>query len=177
VAIRCAFDNGAHVGETAAEFLQAFPNAQVHSFEPHPRAFFVLKEIMSDRLQAHCLAIRNKVVILPITTGEGGLPSSSSSLVGPTQSGLFSDHRTKKIKVRCQTVDQFCADYRIVSLDLVKTDTEGHEVEVLKGARETLLHRSVRFVFVEFNTILPIADGTAVLWPRSRSVWNRLGSD
>jgi hypothetical protein len=92
--------------------------------------------------------------------GEGGLPSSSSSLVGPTQSGLFSDHRTKKIKVQCQTVDQFCSDYGIVSLDLVKTDTEGHEVEVLNGARETLLHRSVRFVFVEFNTILPIADGT-----------------
>lgn len=35
VKIRCAFDIGAHGGDTAEEFIGAFPHAQIHSFEPH----------------------------------------------------------------------------------------------------------------------------------------------
>src|SRR5262245_15511204 len=56
VTIRCAFDIGAHEGETAAEFLRTFAIAQVHSFEPHPSAFSVLSKIKSDPFHPHCLA-------------------------------------------------------------------------------------------------------------------------
>src|ERR1700694_1538023 len=57
--IRCAFDIGAHGGATAREFLDAFPDAQVHSFEPHPDSFSYLAKVKSARLHAHRLAISN----------------------------------------------------------------------------------------------------------------------
>jgi FkbM family methyltransferase len=168
VKIRCAFDIGAHGGDTAAEFLGAFPDAQIHSFEPHPNAYAVLRRLQSDRLHAHRLAISNKVgpaeffvYSLPINEEAGdALPSQNNSLVALRQFGLVGGQYTQTIKVECQTVDQFCVDHGIEALDLLKMDTEGHEAEVLEGAGDTLLRRSVRFVFAEFETILPVPGAT-----------------
>ncbi len=170
IRVRCAFDIGAHGGETATEFLNAFPDAQVHSFEPHPNAYSFLRKIKSDRLHAHRFAMSNKtgpaeffVYSQPVEGEEvvrGALPSQNNSLVARRQFGLVTGQYTKSIKVECQTVDRFCTDHNIGSLDLLKIDTEGHEAEVLDGARDTLLDRSVRFVFAEFETILPVANAT-----------------
>lgn len=168
VKIRCAFDIGAHGGETAEEFLGAFPDAQIHSFEPHPNAYIFLQKIKSGRLHAHRLAMSNKTgpadFFVYSELVEGGavnvLPSQNNSLVAQRQFGLVTGQYTKTIKVECQTVDQFCADRGILALDLLKINTEGHESEVLDGARETLTRRSVRFVFAEFETALPVAGTT-----------------
>jgi FkbM family methyltransferase len=169
IRLRCAFDIGAHGGETATEFLGAFPDAQIHSFEPHPNAYSILRRIKSDRLHAHRFAMSNKtgpaeffVYSQPVEDAAVGdaLPSQNNSLVARRQFGLVTGQYTQTIKVECQTVDQFCADHEIETLDLLKIDTEGHEAEVLDGARETLLRRSVHFVFAEFETILPVTDAT-----------------
>jgi hypothetical protein len=58
------------------------------------------------------------------------------------------------------TVDQFCAERGVDRLDLLKIDTEGHELEVLEGASQTLQARGVRFVFLEFETLNPIPGAT-----------------
>jgi hypothetical protein len=89
-----------------------------------------------------------------------GPASQNNSLVARTQFGLVTGHYTKTIKVQCQTVDQFCVEHQIAALDLLKIDTEGHEVEVLEGARQVLSRRSTRFVFLEFQTMLPVAGAT-----------------
>lgn len=167
IPIRCAFDIGAHGGNTASEFLTSFPEAEIFSFEPHPNSFSVLRTINSDRLHPQRLAISNKAgpadfFVLSEVANDADpiLSSANNSLVANRQFGLVAGPHTKTIKVDCETVDRFCSGHSIDRLDLLKIDTEGHEVEVLDGAKETLLHRQVRFVFVEFETMLPVPGAT-----------------
>jgi FkbM family methyltransferase len=163
ISIKRAFDVGAHVGQTALEFLDAFPNAEITSFEPNLNAFSRLADIKSDRFSAHQLAISDKcgtadLYVLSLPEAGGGIPSQNSSLVAKRQFGLVTGQYTETVPVQCQTIDRFCAERRIDGPDLLKIDTEGHEVEVLTGAQETL--RSVSFIYVEFETMLPVKEAT-----------------
>jgi len=166
IKIRCAFDVGAHVGETAVEFLAAFPGAQIYSFEPLPQAFAVVAGIGSERLHPFALAVSDKVGAADLyvrgdpTRPGNGPPSPNSSLVANRQFGLVTGQSDATIRVECDTIDRFCEQHDIRALDLLKIDTEGHEAEVLDGATETLTKRAVRFVFVEFETLLPVPGAT-----------------
>lgn len=165
--IHCAFDIGAYTGNTAMGFLNAFPQADVYSFDPHPTAYSSVRKIKSNRLHAYQLAISDKAgpaqffVHREPVEGEtvDGL-SQNSGLDALTQFGQATAQKSNAITVQCQTVDQFCIDQRLKSVDLLKIDTEGHEDKVLDGARDTLTQRSVSFVFAEFETILRIAGVT-----------------
>jgi hypothetical protein len=55
--------------------------------------------------------------------------------------------------VKVGTIDDFCADRGIQRVDLLKTDTEGFEAFVLKGASETLAKGNVDFLVAECDFI------------------------
>jgi FkbM family methyltransferase len=57
------------------------------------------------------------------------------------------------ITVKCPTVDLFCAERKIKKIDVLKIDTEGFDLEVLKGADAMLKRGAVSFVYLEFNDI------------------------
>lgn len=162
VKIECAFDIGAHVGETAAEFLNTFPAAQIYSFEPLPEAFALLEQRRNPRLRPIRLAMSNLrgASNLYVRDPKDGIPSPNSSLVAERQYGLVTGQSTKTITVSCDTVDNFCSTNAIDAVQLLKIDTEGSEIQILDGAVETLRSRDVRFVFVEFETLLPVKDAT-----------------
>lgn len=157
------FDIGAHSGETATRFLEAFPAAHVYSFEPHPNSFACIAEIESDRLHPHKLALSDRCgeaeffVFSDVVDPSRAMPASmNNSLVQNRQFSLVEGSYSKSIRVECVTVDEFCAANDVNTLELLKIDTEGHEVAVLDGARQTLAERGVRFVFLEYETVLPI---------------------
>ena len=159
--ITTAFDVGAHIGQTAKDFLNAFPAAQVYSFEPHPHAFHFLEAMTSPRLHAQNIALSNSrrtadFYVHSEPTQAAGIPSTGNSLVAGRRRGLGDrpGEYGAKIEVQCRTVDDFCEEIGIPRVDLLKIDVERHEVEVLQGAQKTL--GSASFVFLEFETVLPI---------------------
>jgi FkbM family methyltransferase len=163
--VRTAFDVGAHVGLMSQAFLEAFPLARVHAFEPHPNSFACLAQLASDRLSKHKLALSDApgegrfFVYADVEDPTAATPASmNSSLVERRQFGLVAGQYTRSIAVEKSTVDLVCEQQGIEALELLKIDTEGHEREVLAGARETLASRGVRLVFLEFETVLPVKD-------------------
>jgi len=48
-----------------------------------------------------------------------------------------------KLKVQCQTLDNFVKEHHIKKIDLLKFDTEGNELNILKGARKALKNTKV----------------------------------
>jgi FkbM family methyltransferase len=123
------FDVGANVGQTAREALRRFPSARVYAFEPHPASFLKLVAIKDDRLSAHQIALSERSGKATLYQyGEAGDGSLINSLVNNAHFPVKFGHRPKKeVNIACSTVDDFCREHRIDSIDVLKLDTEGSE--------------------------------------------------
>ena len=53
--------------------------------------------------------------------------------------------------VQCRALDSIVADEHVDFVDLLKIDVEGHELDVLNGARDTIASGRVRLVQFEFG--------------------------
>jgi FkbM family methyltransferase len=152
--IRTFFDVGANVGKTSESALAIFKNAKVFAFEPHPQSFSQLQARLANnaRFSAYNTACGND-------TGTVALhqyPSSLiNSLVSDAQFAVRYGLAAKSMEVPCVTLDDFCNQHRIHDIDVLKIDTEGYDLKVLLGAQKILSAGNIRFVYTEFNDMLP----------------------
>jgi hypothetical protein len=54
-------------------------------------------------------------------------------------------------RVQAVSLDQFCQDYSIDHVDLLKLDVQGHELSALKGAERLIMARRIGTIFIELN--------------------------
>jgi len=59
--------------------------------------------------------------------------------------------KTKQIEVNAETIDRLVEKFLLTALKVIKIDTEGHDIEVLKGAHQTLSSGKVLFLILEFG--------------------------
>jgi FkbM family methyltransferase len=151
------FDVGANVGQTSREALRSFPRARVFAFEPHPLTFARLRAALpSDRLSVHQLAFGEEsgdVKLYVYGTSADG--STMNSLVPDARYAVKSGQSATECIVECSTIDQFCASNDIEVIDVLKIDTEGFDLFVMKGAARMLRERRIGFVYSEFNDVQP----------------------
>ena len=145
------FDVGANVGQTAKEFEAGFPHATIHSFEPSPSSYDKLKKaVRPGRTHAWNLALGSNAG--QQTFLENECPDMSSFLpLGERGWG----HIEKETLVTVSTVDLFCAEHQIERIDVLKSDTQGYDLEVFKGAEGMLKAGRIDMIFFEvtFSTI------------------------
>ena len=53
--------------------------------------------------------------------------------------------------VEVKTLDDYCKENSVESLNLLKSDTQGYDLEVLKGAQGLLEQNRVQLIFIELN--------------------------
>ena len=136
-ALGVAFDVGAHRGETTLRLLDAFAGVQVHSFEPMPESFAVLRQATA--------ATSARTVNAAVSDSSGVLQMARGD--ASYQSGVHA--AGERIEVRSLTVDEYADEQGIERLGLLKVDTEGHEDAVLRGARRRLEAGAIEFVVCE----------------------------
>jgi FkbM family methyltransferase len=56
---------------------------------------------------------------------------------------------TKEIVVEVKTIDQFCSDEHIDYIDILKSDTQGYDLEVFKGAEDTIRAKKIGLIYFE----------------------------
>lgn len=153
--VECFFDVGAHVGQTALAVASRFPEAEIYAFEPHPATFSELRRNTGNpRIKTFNVALSDQEGDAEFF--EFGALATCNSLVANAQFAMHEQLPARKLTVNCTTLDRFCAGNSIRKIDVLKIDTEGHDLSVLQGGRQTLNAASVRFLYVEFNTILPV---------------------
>lgn len=138
------FDVGAHDGEylkAALPFLGK--NGRAFCFEPQLATFQSLTEAFANdrRVTITNAALGKKEGIGMLFSSEDGVTTAS---LHPQEA--FQSSR----QVRITTVDHFCEENAITQIDLLKIDTEGHEMEVLLGAAKALdagLIHAIQFEF------------------------------
>ena len=56
-----------------------------------------------------------------------------------------------EISVQTQTLDNFCLEKKINNIDVLKIDTEGNELNVLKGAQKLLKQNKINIIYTEIS--------------------------
>lgn len=165
--VRTFFDVGANIGQTAREALDRFPAADIFAFEPHPDTFRRLTEVLRDkRLHAYQVALgdRDGEVTL-YEYGSSGPDTLINSLVPDARFAKQYGYSAKECLTVCSTVDSFCEKYGIENIDILKIDTEGFDLFVMKGAARMLMESRVGFILTEYNDlqVQPGATGGALI--------------
>ncbi len=136
------FDVGANTGIMSLQFAKLVPLCKIYSFEPTFYAFSKLEKNLelNPELAKRIVAIQS--FVSSSTSEEPNIKAYASWKVGGTAEGVKHQvHRgteksTKGIKAVC--LDDFCEQNKIKRLDFIKIDTDGHEFEVLKGAKKVI---------------------------------------
>jgi FkbM family methyltransferase len=136
--IRVIFDVGANRGDTAIAFRRNYPSATIYCFEPNPDLSKILFGLGTG-VEVHTIAMSSKA-------GKAGFDRSKGT------SDLFSltgDVSAEIVKL--DTVDNFCLTKSISHIDFLKIDTEGHDLEVLRGAIRMLSDARIDVVQAEVS--------------------------
>ena len=56
-----------------------------------------------------------------------------------------------EINVQTQTLDNFCLSKKIENIDVLKIDTEGNDLNVLKGAKKLLSENKIKVIYTEIS--------------------------
>jgi FkbM family methyltransferase len=140
------FDVGAHKGQSTRFYRGHFPGSEIHAFEPDPDLF---KELSTAMHGQQGVTLNN--VALGSTPGPHRFfvisDSHMNSLLepGPQIWGTV----TRETTVEVVTLGDYCAGKGIESIGLLKIDTQGYDLEVLKGARRLLEAGRISLVLTE----------------------------
>ena len=144
-----AIDVGAHHGEFSRSIISGLDIDTVHAFEPHADNFRKLQTLSLDHPQivtsGSAVGEHDGFVWFGCNADDatGSILSYADSASATPPSGRW--------QVPMVSLDAFCRDFADEGRDirLIKIDTQGYDLEVLKGCEQTLLqHEPV--VFLEF---------------------------
>jgi len=140
-------DIGANEGQTAARFLALFPRARIYSFEPVPATFRRLAAAYASHPRVTCenLAASSASEDVQMLVGAAE-DSFVSRIVDETSREDAVWHRET---VRAVRLDEYAAGKNLTAIDLLKTDTEGHDLSVLQGCGSLLDGHRISCVLCE----------------------------
>jgi len=152
------FDVGANVGQTSLALARSCPHARIFAFEPCEITFVELEKNV-----AHVPQITPTKIALGPERGPANLKVTGSSVnasILAYNNPTGTDRVEREEEVEMSTLDHFCRDWSIPRISLLKIDTQGFDLEVLRGAAELLAEGNIGAVFVEM-IFVPLYEGQA----------------
>ena len=132
------FDVGGNIGQAIDRFKKLVPDSVIYSFEPTAECMPRLKEKSG---------VYNSVKVFNLALGgsetELDFFLNSSSVMNSfldTDSPRWGNNLGKRI-IKTQTLDSFCSQSGVTRINLLKIDTQGFELFILKGAENTLKNK------------------------------------
>ena len=111
---KTCIDIGVDEGWWSLFVTEINPNVRVDSFEPNPISYNSLQPYLNDRITLHNVAISN-------TTG---------TLLFSLEGGQTNSRSNGTVEVACKPLDSYIGTKEV---DLIKIDTEGHDLIILKS--------------------------------------------
>jgi FkbM family methyltransferase len=148
------FDVGANKGSTSRLYVGLYKRTNIIAFEPLP-----IFKFNSNQVKLIKVALGAQVGFAKFYVCKH---NASSSLVLPNFSsnwlakktkilGVVAKDLYKEINVPVSTIDQAVAENNVQSIFLLKIDTEGSELEVIKGAAKSLSLGIIKNIQLELH--------------------------
>ncbi|MFT7160305.1 MAG: FkbM family methyltransferase [Bacteroidia bacterium] len=141
------FDVGANVGQSIKGFKKLFPESTIYSFEP-------IKDTYQKLLSTAVLYTKVITENFALGSFEGNIDVSiydekDSVLNSLIQTSMNHNKDATKESIKQTSLDKYCERNKIEIIDLLKIDTEGYELEVLKGALKTIKNNKIKLILCE----------------------------
>jgi FkbM family methyltransferase len=127
------FDVGANKGQSSKVYLKDFPDAHIYCFKGNERVYCHQLALGSGKRQA-------------TMTMQGS--SDMFFLLDQSKESLRNTDTVTE-SVSLVTIDEFCESNKIDHISYLKIDTEGGDLEVLKGSNAMLSEQKIDLVEVE----------------------------
>lgn len=141
---RTLLDVGAHIGAFSSSFVEMFPGCTPVLVEPNPHCALPLAKLPYE---THAFAASHEQGEAELHLTSEWLQSTGASLYREN-THFFRDEVLQKIRVPRRRLDDVFAGRRF---DVVKIDTQGAELDVLRGGR-TVLSQS-DFLLIEVSLV------------------------
>jgi FkbM family methyltransferase len=150
-------DVGGNRGQSVKFFRRIFKYITIYSFEPSPKIFKILNQMNTTNFRAFNLGISSQNGLrvfyesLLDEASTFNLPNidsewhkTKSKILGVPKEKMYSD-----ISVPIKTIDTIVKENQVKEIFLLKVDVEGHEFEVLLGAKKTFKRRNIANIQIE----------------------------
>ena len=159
--IRCLFDVGSHKGLYSDLILKNFKVNKIFMFEPQKNIFNFIKQKYKKVKKVKILnyGASNKNGYQKIYINKHDLTSSLNKLNKNNRylnlkAKLFSSNINSLIKnsykIKITRLENLIKKEKVKFVDLLKIDTEGHELEVLHGLGKRI--KIVKIILIEFHS-------------------------
>ena len=141
------FDIGANLGQSVDHFRETLQNPIIHSFEPSPATYAKLST------RCRCMpgvktwnyGVGSCKATLPFTEN---ICSDMSSFLEPGESCWGKVEKVTNVEVL--TLDSFVKEQGVEYVHVLKSDTQGYDFEVFKGAEELMNEERIGLIYFEF---------------------------
>tara|TARA_B100001248_G_scaffold66501_1_gene46703 strand:+ start:97 stop:702 length:606 start_codon:yes stop_codon:yes gene_type:complete len=159
--IKRVFDVGAHEGETIEYLIKLKKIEKIYCFEPQATPFKKLRSKYNKykNIKLNQIAFSNNKKMKKFYINDLS-DTSTFSKINKTSKWLKikniilnkKDSIIKTITIKTSTLDEYFRNKNIGTLDLLKIDTEGHELEVLEGSKKAIKNGKIRYILIELHS-------------------------
>lgn len=147
------FDIGANDGQGSLLFTHYNSNAEVIALEPNTAVFNKLVKNVNGKVRCLNLAAGERATKLKLYNPQNNPTSEHTTLYSSVLTGIHHTASHASV-VKVDTLDHI---YKTLNLkkkiDLLKIDVEGHEMNVLKGAKNLIKQGKIKSIQFEFNSM------------------------
>lgn len=164
------FDIGACEGLSSVRYLSLFPKSKVYAFEPVPNNY---KKVLENKEKYNLtnfsafelgLSSEKGEATFYVSSGEPSnidKPTDNSTSFGNKSSSLYKPNKVNEIHnwlefnesitIKTETLQNFCRDHKIDSIDFIHMDVQGAELMVLEGANKMI--SNINSVWLEVEKV------------------------
>lgn len=145
------FDVGANIGDYSKEIYSIFVGKVViHAFEPAHYTADVLRKNCAalSTVSIHQTALGESNGMITIYSDKAG---SALASVNKRRLDHFNIALDSAETIPVTTLDSFCEENYISTIDFLKLDVEGHELAVLRGSSGLLAKKAIQAIQFEFG--------------------------
>jgi len=139
------FDIGMNHGQTLRKIIEVFPSSIIHGFEASKYCF---EQIDKNFMHRQNIFLNN----IGLADKEGVLEFNEYSwdaMNSFLERAYGKAQIVETYKVNVTTIDDYCDKNQIKKIHILKSDTEGFELKVLKGAEKMMNQNNIKFIFIE----------------------------
>jgi FkbM family methyltransferase len=148
------FDVGANKGQTINLMQRTLSKPRITAFEPNPDLVsFLQQNYASPTVRIENTALGSVAGNIEFCILENDELSSVLELDRMGSHPFINTPVRKRVTVPSTTLDSYAELHKVESIDLLKVDTQGYDLEVLRGAATLLTNKKVTLLLVEVNFV------------------------